>query len=242
MAKTVSATVTINAAPADVWAVLCDLGRYPEWHPHIRQATGKIQAGSRVVFKMAPPGRRPFTIRPRVITAQPGAELRLLGRLPIVFSGEHSFALSPLAACAVALAANAGGSLLGRGINRDTTTAPLVTTTVSMTIGATVLLAAGAEAEGWPAMSGQAVAIIAWLAIINTAVAFTLWNFTLRHLTAGESAVVNNAMLPQIGLLGWMFLGEAPGPWQWAGMLLVAAGVVIGQRRGTAGEAAGQRT
>lgn len=94
--KTVSATVTINAAPADVWAVLCDLGRYPEWHPHIRQATGKMQAGSRVVFKMAPPGRRPFTIRPRVITAQPGAELRLLGRLPIVFSGEHSFALSPI--------------------------------------------------------------------------------------------------------------------------------------------------
>lgn len=45
---------------------------------------------------MAPPGRRPFTIRPRVIAAQPGAELRLLGRLPIVFSGEHSFALTPI--------------------------------------------------------------------------------------------------------------------------------------------------
>ena len=27
MAKTVSATVTINAVPAEVWAVLCDLGR-----------------------------------------------------------------------------------------------------------------------------------------------------------------------------------------------------------------------
>jgi drug/metabolite transporter (DMT)-like permease len=132
----------------------------------------------------------------------------------------------------VALAANAGGSLLGRGINRDAATSPLVTTTVSMTIGAVVLLlAAGAGAEGWPALSGQAVAIIAWLAIINTAVAFTLWNFSLRHLTAGESSVVNNAMLPQIGLLGWVFLGEAPGPWQWAGMLLVSVGVVIAQHR-----------
>lgn len=96
MAKAVSATVTINAARADVWAVLCDLDRYPEWHPHIRQAAGTIQVGNRVVFKMAPPGRRPFTIRPRVIAAQPGTELRLLGRLPVVFSGEHSFALSPL--------------------------------------------------------------------------------------------------------------------------------------------------
>jgi drug/metabolite transporter (DMT)-like permease len=58
-----------------------------------------------------------------------------------------------------------------------------------------------------------------------------LWNFSLRHLTASESSVVNNAMLPQIGLLGWVFLGEAPGLWQWAGMLLVPAGVFIGQHR-----------
>lgn len=96
MARTVSAAVTINAAPAEVWAVLCDLVRYREWHPHIRQAAGKIQTGGRVVFQMAPPGRRPFTIRPRVIAAQTGAELRLLGRLPVVFSGEHSFTLSPI--------------------------------------------------------------------------------------------------------------------------------------------------
>ena len=134
----------------------------------------------------------------------------------------------------MALAANAGASLLGRDVNRDAATSPLVTTTVSMTVGAVVLLAAGVGVEGWPALSAQAAAIIAWLAIINTAVAFTLWNFSLRHLTAGQSSVVNNAMLPQIGLLGWVFFGEAPGPWQWAGMFLVSAGVVIGQHRSNA--------
>ena len=135
-----------------------------------------------------------------------------------------------LATCAAALAANAGASLLSRSINGDAAISPLVTTTVSMTIGA-VLLAAGAAVEGWPALSAGSLAIIGWLAIVNTAVAFTLWNFSLRHLTAGESSVVNNAMMPQIGLLGCGFLGEAPGPWQWAGMLLVSAGVVIGQHR-----------
>jgi drug/metabolite transporter (DMT)-like permease len=147
------------------------------------------------------------------------------------FTGTLRATPAGLAACAVALAANAGASLLGRGINRDAATSPLVTTTVSMTFGAVVLLAAGTGAEGWPALPAQAVAIIAWLAIINTALAFTLWNFSLRHLTAGESSVVNNAMLPQIALLGWVFLGEAPGPWQWAGMLLVSVGVVIAQHR-----------
>ena len=100
-----------------------------------------------------------------------------------------------------------------------------------MTIGAVVLLAAGLGIQGMPALSPEAVAIIAWLAIVNTAAAFTLWNWSLRHLTAGESSVVNNAMLPQIGLLAWVFLGEAPGLAQWAGMILVAAGVALGQYR-----------
>jgi len=170
-------------------------------------------------------------LRERPGRAQAAATVLVPAGTAAYFTGTLGATPAGLAACAVALAANAGASLLGRGINRDATTAPLVTTAVSMTIGAVVLLAAGAGAEGWPALSGEAVAIIAWLAIINTAVAFILWNFSLRHLTAGESSVVNNAMMPQIGLLGWVFLGEAPGPWQWAGMLLVSAGVVIGQHR-----------
>jgi drug/metabolite transporter (DMT)-like permease len=167
--------------------------------------------------------------RPRRVQAA-GAVLVPAGAAAY-FTGTLGATPAGLAACAVALAANAGGALLGRGINRDLATTPLVATTVSMTIGAVVLLAAGAAVEGVPALSGQAISIIAWLAIVNTAVAFTLWNFSLRYLTAGESSVLNNAMLPQIGLLGWVFLGEAPGPWQWAGMLLVSAGVVIGQHR-----------
>src|SRR5262249_57521032 len=127
-----------------------------------------------------------------------------------------------------AVAGKGGGSVVGGGINRACGAGPLVTTTVSMTMGAVVLLAAGAAAEGVPTLSPEAIAMISWLAIINTAVAFTLWNFSLRQLTAGTSSIVNNAMLPQIGLLGWLVLGEAPGPWQWAGMILVSAGVAGG--------------
>jgi hypothetical protein len=36
------------------------------------------------------------TIRHKVITAKPGAELRLIGRLPGIFTGEHWFILSPI--------------------------------------------------------------------------------------------------------------------------------------------------
>jgi drug/metabolite transporter (DMT)-like permease len=51
------------------------------------------------------------------------------------FTGTLGATPAGLAACAVALAANAGAALLGRGINRACATGPLVTTTVSMTIG-----------------------------------------------------------------------------------------------------------
>ena len=95
MARTISATVTINAAPAEVWAVLCDLARYPEWHPDIRRVTGTIQAGSQVVVgTVLPSSGRTVIRRLWVVAAQPGAELRLR---PSPSSGrEQSFTLSPV--------------------------------------------------------------------------------------------------------------------------------------------------
>ena len=74
--------------------------------------------------------------------------------------------------------------------------------------------------------------IIAWLAVVNTALAFTLWNLSLRHLDAGESAVINNTMMLQIALLGWIFLDEAPTALQWLGLVVVSAGIAISQLRG----------
>jgi drug/metabolite transporter (DMT)-like permease len=46
------------------------------------------------------------------------------------------------------------------------------------------------------------------LAVINTALAFWLWNKSLQVLTAMESSIINNTMLIQISLLAWLFLGE----------------------------------
>lgn len=60
-------------------------------------------------------------------------------------------------------------------------------------------------------LSLRAAALIAWLAVVNTALAFTLWNMSLRHLSAVESAGINNSMLIQIAMLAWIFLDEPPG-------------------------------
>lgn len=44
--KTVSATIQIDARPAQVWAALTDLAAYPRWNPLFPEASGQIAVGS----------------------------------------------------------------------------------------------------------------------------------------------------------------------------------------------------
>lgn len=73
--------------------------------------------------------------------------------------------------------------------------------------------------------------MIAWLAVINTAFAFTLWNHSLRSLEAMESTLINSTMMLQIGLLAWLVLGENLGLKEWSGMILAGFGAVVVQFR-----------
>jgi drug/metabolite transporter (DMT)-like permease len=127
------------------------------------------------------------------------------------------------------VAANAAASLLGRGVNRARPASPAVVTAVSMGIGAAALLGLGFAIEGLPRLSLRSWGLVAWLAVINTALAFTLWNRTLRTLSAVESSALNNTMLVQVAVLAWLFLGETSGPVEIAGLILVAVGGLLVQ-------------
>jgi len=50
--------------------------------------------------------------------------------------------------------------------------------------------------------------MVAWLAVVNTAFAFTSWNRTLRTPTAVESSIIDGTMLGQIVRLAWLFSSE----------------------------------
>jgi drug/metabolite transporter (DMT)-like permease len=158
-----------------------------------------------------------------------GAGLIVLGAIAY-FSGDLGFTSIGMLAAIAGLAANASGALLGRAANRDRRLPPLVVTVISMGVGAVALLVVGVGIEGLPALSGRAWLIVIWLAVVNTALAFTLWNRSLQHLSATESAAVNNTMLIQIGLLAWVFLDEVPGALDVLGMLAVSAGVYLASR------------
>lgn len=136
-----------------------------------------------------------------------------------------------LAIAAFGLLANAGAAVLGRSVNRSHHLSPLTVTTVSMGIGSMALLVSGVAAQGLPELSGQGWLIVVWLAVVNTAAAFTLWNHSQRTLSALESSVVNNTMLIQIALLAWLFLDESLDVRKLLGLALAAGGVLIVQQR-----------
>jgi drug/metabolite transporter (DMT)-like permease len=132
-----------------------------------------------------------------------------------------------LLAVIIGLLANASAALMGRAINRRGNLAPLTVTIVSMGVGGGLLLVLGVAFQGLPPLSLASWAIIAWLAVVNTAFAFTLWNLTLRTLKAMESSIINNTMMVQIPILAVLFLGERVTGQEIAGMGLAALGAVL---------------
>lgn len=92
---TISTTVEIDAPPDAVWEVLTDFDAYEQWNPFIIRSSGRAEVGSRLENTMAPPGGSEMSFRPVIRTANPGEELRWLGRfgVPGIFDGEHIFFL-----------------------------------------------------------------------------------------------------------------------------------------------------
>jgi drug/metabolite transporter (DMT)-like permease len=138
-----------------------------------------------------------------------------------------------LAVAGLGVLANALSAILGRSVNRGGELSPMAVTLASMGVGGLALLAAGTLAQGLPRLTPLNWAIVLWLAAVNSALAFTLWNRTLRTLSAMESSLINNTMLFQIPVLAWLFLGEGLSAWQVAGMAVAAAGTFMVQVRGT---------
>ena len=131
----------------------------------------------------------------------------------------------------IGILANAVSSIMGRDINRSGKYHPLVVTVVSMGAGSIALLVTGLFVEGVPKIGLQSWAIIVWLAVVNTAFAFTLWNHTLRTLTAMESSIINGTMLIWIPIFAVLFLGESVTGKEIMGLVAAGVGTLIVQLR-----------
>ncbi|MBF4572827.1 EamA family transporter [Herbiconiux sp. VKM Ac-1786] len=81
-----------------------------------------------------------------------------------------------------------------------------------------------------PRLDGPALAGFGYVSLVATALAFAAWFTGLRRLPAGSVGLIG-LLNPVTGvLLGTLLAGEAFGPAQAVGTLLVLAGVLLGQR------------
>ena len=131
----------------------------------------------------------------------------------------------------IGMLANSVSTVLGRKVNRMGKVSSVVITTISMGIGATALLAAGLFTEKFPLISGKHFLLLLVLAIVNTALPFTLWNKALQKLDAIEASVINNLIAFQIAVLAWVFLGEKLSGLDTIGIVLAVSGAILVQMR-----------
>jgi len=120
-------------------------------------------------------------------------------------------------------------SLLGRSIARDRQLDPIRLTTLPLLIGGVLSFFLAIIVEGIPHLSGTSIFIVLWLAVINTALGYLLYNHALQELTALEVNMILNLSPFFTALLGWIFLGERIALIQLAGMLIMITGVILVQ-------------
>ena len=87
--------IEFDGTPEEAWEVLADLPAYAEWNPFVTRIEGELRPGARLEVRLAPEGERGITLKPEVLAAEPGRELRWIGHLgvPGIFDGEHHFSI-----------------------------------------------------------------------------------------------------------------------------------------------------
>jgi hypothetical protein len=90
------AEVEIDAPCDEVWQVLTDFQRYPEWNPFIATVVGQLGPGAKLEVTLLLPGGRERVQRSTLVVCEPPLELRWHGRVMfgMLLGWEHFFRLS----------------------------------------------------------------------------------------------------------------------------------------------------
>ncbi len=153
-----------------------------------------------------------------------GVILFFSSHIPLVFNEIFGVFLTVLSGIGWALY-----MIISRYYLRENRLGVFTLTSYSMSFGSILLLAAAILSNNvvFPSINGWF--IIFWLSIVNTALAFTLWNYALKTLRAYEQSILQNTMLIQITLLAYIFLREALTFQKLLGIIMVFTGVLIVQ-------------
>jgi drug/metabolite transporter (DMT)-like permease len=131
---------------------------------------------------------------------------------------------------AVGLVSFACFGILGRGVARGQQVDTLPLTAFPLAFGGGLLLLVALPLEGMPRAPLTAWGIVLWLATVNTALAYMLYNHAIQVLTALEMNVILNLSPLVTAIIAWLVLDEKLSAIQILGIIVVIVGVILVQR------------
>jgi hypothetical protein len=92
--KSYEVTETIRASPDEVWAVVEDVARDPDWDSGVERVEGRLAPGEKLkVYSEANPGRA-FPVK--VTELAPGRQMTWSGGMPLgLFKGVRTYSVVP---------------------------------------------------------------------------------------------------------------------------------------------------
>jgi len=137
----------------------------------------------------------------------------------------------PLAVAVVGsgLLAFAVFGILGREVAKAQQVPTVALTAIPLGFGGGLVLLLALVVEGMPSFSLAGLGIVLWLAAINTALAYLLYNHALRTLTALEMNVLLNLSPLGTAILAALLLREQMVTVQWTGVVVLILGVSVVQ-------------
>ncbi len=120
------------------------------------------------------------------------------------------------------------GTVMAKHYN-DAAISPVLTSAIQISAAGLTLLGSSLFLEPEPQIgkSVQSWLALAYLVLIGSALAFSLYTFTLKHLNATVSSLYTYINPIVAILLGWAFLHERVTPIEMVGMLVTIAGVYL---------------
>jgi probable blue pigment (indigoidine) exporter len=158
-----------------------------------------------------------------------GAVIGFVGVVVMLSPGGERIEPLGVAAALTAMVSSSVGFVLARRWGGASDVPLLASTAWQVLIGGLLLLPVAGALEGAPpALDTPALLAFAYLSVVCTALAYVAWFSGLARLPAAVVGVVG-LLNPVTGvLLGILVAGEAFGPGQVLGIVLVLVGVVVG--------------
>ena len=93
MALQIKTEIIINASPQEVWNILIDFNKYPDWNPFIKSIKGNPQIDEKLTVRIKPPKETEMIFKPKILTILINKELCWLGHFlfPGLLDGKHKF-------------------------------------------------------------------------------------------------------------------------------------------------------